>query len=67
MKAVEHPQKYHRKPNFQRQILKPKVLPGMGCRKKMFCHLFISEQDTVAFSGKASPGAETIGEWNRND
>jgi len=38
-------------------ILKPKVLPGMGRRKQMFCHLFLSEPDTAAISGKASPGA----------
>jgi len=38
------------------------VLPGMGRRKKMLCHLSFSEPDTAAISGKASSGAETIGE-----
>lgn len=38
-----------------------------GIREEMLCHLFLSEQATAAFSGKASPVAETIGEWNRNE
>jgi len=40
------------------------VLPGMGRRKQMLCHLFLSKPDNAAISGKASPGALTIGECN---
>jgi len=50
-----------------RTNFKTEVTARLGIRKKMLCHLFLSKPDSAAISGKAFPGAETIGECNGSD